>query len=182
MEAAVMSTKDKILGEVVSSTMTFLANHKINSQVEARVDQIAKMAEKERNRREAEESGRRQAEEILRSRHDEMYRQLMTVHHETVDTFVDELMDGVTEAAAAEIAMVDITGRPSTAAQAAASSEGVANDEGEVIRDLVSSMVLPEVEREMVRQQVAAEERKFIDAASDSVQNVIGSAQNGLTE
>lgn len=168
LESAVQSTKDKIVGEVVSSTLSFLANHKVNSGVEARINEVAKRAQQERNRREAEESGRRQAEEMLRLRHDEMFRQLMQVHHETVDTFVDELLDGVSETAAAETAFVEITGQPPVG-EAGADGAG----DGEVVRDLVSSMVLPQVEREIVRQQVAAEERKFVDAAAGSVQQAV---------
>lgn len=191
LEGAVQSAKDKIVGEVVSSTLNMLANHKVNAAVESRVDQLTAKAQRERNDREAEESGRRQAEEMLRQRHDEMYRQLMSVHHQTVDTFVDELLDGVTESTAAETALLQITGGLPAALQldtsagsgnaAAGSSEGAADD-SEVIRDLVSSMVLPQVEREMVRQQVAAEERKYVDAASDSIQRAVTDAQAGQAD
>eukprot|EP00750_Incisomonas_marina_P007997 INCI15140.1.p1 GENE.INCI15140.1~~INCI15140.1.p1 ORF type:complete len:674 (-),score=163.36 INCI15140.1:69-2090(-) len=183
LEGAVQSAKDKIVGEVVSSTLNMLANHKVNAAVESQADKLAAKAQRERNDREAEESGRRQAEEMLRQRHDEMYRQLMSVHHQTVDTFVDELLDGVTESTAAETALLQITGGLPAALQLdsgsgnAGGSEGA--DDSEVIRDLVSSMVLPQVEREMVRQQVAAEERKYVDAASDSVQRVVTDAQTG---
>jgi len=158
------------LGEVVSSTLNLLADHKVNNAIESKVDALAAKAIQLRNEREAEESGRRQAEEMLRLRHDEMYRQLMNVHHQTVDTFVDELLDGVTEATAAETAFAEISGHVPKAA-------AVDGEDSEVVRDLVSSTVLPQVEREMVRQQAAAEERKYVDAASDAVQGAIASVQ-----
>merc|ERR1712072_1407048 len=45
LEGAVQSTKDKILGEVVSSTMNFLANHKVNADIEVRAAEVANEAQ-----------------------------------------------------------------------------------------------------------------------------------------
>jgi hypothetical protein len=41
---------------------------------------MVQLAERDRRRREAEESGRRQAEQILSHREDALYKELMSVH------------------------------------------------------------------------------------------------------
>ncbi len=116
------------------------------------------------------------------------YRQLMVVHHQTVDSFVDELLDGVTESTAAETALAEVVlagGRRLQAPGAVGANGGggggggggAGADDDEVIRDLVASMVLPGVEREMVRLQAAAEGRQYVDAAAAAVNRVVGGAQ-----
>jgi hypothetical protein len=49
---------------------------------------MVKLAEDVRRRREAEESGRRQGEHILRNREDYLFRELMSVHQGSVDSYL----------------------------------------------------------------------------------------------
>ena len=49
---------------------------------------MVSLAEDVRKRREAEESGRRQAENILRQREDVLYKELMSVHQGSVDSYL----------------------------------------------------------------------------------------------
>jgi hypothetical protein len=53
---------------------------------------MVRLAEDMRRQREAEESGRRQGEAILRQREDVLYKELMSVHQGTVDSYLQNIM------------------------------------------------------------------------------------------
>ena len=50
------------------------------------------LAERRRRLREAEESGRRQVEERRRREEDEIFKQLMKIHQNTVDTYLEDII------------------------------------------------------------------------------------------
>jgi hypothetical protein len=50
------------------------------------------MAEEERRKREAGESGRRQGELVLRKREDVLYKELMSVHQGSVDSYLQNIV------------------------------------------------------------------------------------------
>lgn len=50
------------------------------------------MAERERHKREAAEAGRRQKEIRRRKEHDEMFKQVVKVHQETVDMYLQDII------------------------------------------------------------------------------------------
>ena len=180
VEEVVRSTREKIVGEVMSSTLNFLANHKKNMDTQNKINAMAAKAEELRRKREAEESGRRQAEEMLRRRHDEMFRQLMGVHHQTVDSYVDELIDEMSDTAAADAALKEISLSHAVMNPIINQLETGSAEESDVIRDLLSSMLLPEVEKRMVRREVEMEERRFVDAAHKSIQNMMSDVKEEL--
>lgn len=53
---------------------------------------MVRLAEDVRRRREAEESGRRQAESIQRAREDQLYKELMSVHQGSVDSYLQNIV------------------------------------------------------------------------------------------
>ena len=53
---------------------------------------MVRLAENERRKREAEESGARQAEQVLRQRQDELYKELMSVHQGSVDSYLQSII------------------------------------------------------------------------------------------
>ena len=61
MHDAMESTRDKMVGEVISSTLNFLANQRQMLLHESRISKIAAHAGKLRDNRESKESGTRQA-------------------------------------------------------------------------------------------------------------------------
>lgn len=180
VEEVVRSTREKIVGEVMSSTLNFLANHKKNMDTQKAINAMAVKAEELRRKREAQESGRRQAEEMLRRRHDEMFRQLMGVHHQTVDSYVDELIDEMSDTAAADAALKEISLSHSVMNPIINQLEAGNAQESDVIRDLLSSMLLPEVEKRMVRREIEMEERRFVDAAHKSITSMMSDVKEEL--
>ena len=82
-------------------------------------------------------------------------------------SFFDELMAMQADAIAHEKALSETSSRPSSAASNA--SRGGEESDGGEVKQLVASFLLPEVERQRVRQQVQQEERRFVDAAHTTI-------------
>merc|ERR1712072_795876 len=91
-EKAFEGVLESIQGSVISSTLDQLSKELLRFQQERRIAAMVKLAEKDRQLRQAQESGRRQAEERLREREDEMFRQIMGVHQGTVDSYLEEVL------------------------------------------------------------------------------------------
>ena len=115
---------------------------------------LSEKADKMRNDREAQESGRRQAEEMLRLRHDEMFRQLMNVHQQSVGGFVDGILDEVSESAAIDVALNELKKEKNVVAPMIDNLDLGTKQEGDVIKDLVSSMLIPDLERDMIKLEI----------------------------
>merc|ERR1712070_687116 len=99
-EKAFEGVLESIQGSVISSTLDQLSKELLRFQQERRIAAMVKLAEKDRQLRQAQESGRRQAEERLREREDEMFRQIMGVHQGTVDSYREEVLTKTGEQAA----------------------------------------------------------------------------------
>jgi len=164
---------DTLQGEVVSATLDFLAKELIRKKEAARVSLLADEAQKTRVEREAEEGGRRQAEENLRSRQDQLFQQVMQVHQGTADSFTDELLSERTDSVAYEQAISEIMQNEEAMAPVVAMKDQSQGENDSTVRDLVASFLLPEVERHRVRQRVQSAERRFVDAAHKSIDDVV---------
>lgn len=57
-----------------------------------RVQAFAMLAERERNKRESEEAGRRQLERHCRREMDEMFKQIMKVNQDSVETYLEDII------------------------------------------------------------------------------------------
>lgn len=158
---------DTVQGEAVSSTLDMLSKELVRKEEQERISGAIDQAREERREREAEEGGRRQAEDAVRGREDQMYEQVVRVHQGTAESYVDELMAMQADAIAHEKALSETSSRPSSAASNA--SRGGEESDGGEVKQLVASFLLPEVERQRVRQQVQQEERRFVDAAHTTI-------------
>ena len=84
----------------LGAQLDFLSKELVRLQEERRIQAFVMLAERERRMREAEESGRRQTEEQRRRTEDEMIKQIMKVHQNTVDGYLEDvLIDSVHETA-----------------------------------------------------------------------------------
>ena len=77
---------------IISKTMDSLSKELVRMKQERRIDAMVRLAENERRKREAEESGARQAEQVLRQRQDELYKELMSVHQGSVDSYLQSII------------------------------------------------------------------------------------------
>ncbi|CAE6927803.1 CFAP91, partial [Symbiodinium sp. CCMP2456] len=134
-------------------------------QEERRIAAMVKLAERDRQDRQAMESGRRQAEERLRAREDEMFRQIMGVHQGTVDSYLEEVLTNTVEQAAQSRALTEARLKAAKINQVVDMLEASAQEPEVVVRELVHSFNLPHVQREVLQRRVAQENQRFSEAA-----------------
>merc|ERR1719335_1399478 len=106
-ERAFEGALESIQGTVISQTLDQLSKELLRFQEERRIAAMVKLAERDRQLRQAQESGRRQAEERVREREDEMFRQVMGVHQGTVDSYLEEVLTTTVEQAARSRALTE---------------------------------------------------------------------------
>lgn len=81
-------------------TLDELAKELRKLEEERRIAVMVNLANRDRRLREAQESGTRQAEELLRAREDETFKRVMTLHQQTVDSYVESILASSVEQAA----------------------------------------------------------------------------------
>jgi hypothetical protein len=79
-----------------------LSKELVRLKQERRIAAMVRLAEDDRRRREAQESGRRQAEQKLRQREDELYKELLSVHQGSVDSYLQAIITKTVDNASAE--------------------------------------------------------------------------------
>lgn len=159
-------------GRVAGEMLSFL-NHQLQRRLEERrIDAMMKLAERERRRREAEESGRREEELKRQAIEDEAFRRIMGTNYETAESYLESIINSSIESSATllatEIAKKDaekITNFTSTAANRH-------GDDTIVARDLVAAFLFPEVEKEKLRKGLRIEQKKFRRAAENTVKDI----------
>ena len=108
---------------------------------------MVRLAEDVRRRREAEESGRRQAETILRKREDVLYRELMSVHQGSVDSYLQNIITNTIDTTSSLQAYEEAKLKVQTLNQFIDKVEERRNKPELLIKDLVSSFLIPDVQR-----------------------------------
>jgi hypothetical protein len=156
---------ESVQGGIVSQTLDQLSKELLRFQQERRIAVMVKLAERDRQLRQAQESGRRQAEERLRDREDEMFRQIMGVHQGTVDSYLEDVLTSTVEQAAQSRALTEARLKASKINQVVDSLEAAAQEPEVVVRELVHNFQLPHVQREVQQRRVATEDKKFSEAA-----------------
>lgn len=165
-EEGVMGT---VQGEVVSATLDFLSKELVRLSEHHKIATVVRAAEMARREREGEEGGRRQAEERIRAKQEVVYKQVMRVHAQSAESFVDALLGDTINAVATKDAERETHVRALVLGPIVDSLEAEA-ETGAVVKDLVASFLLPEVERRYVQLKVEVEERRFVEAARRAIE------------
>merc|ERR1719499_1988751 len=131
---------ESIQGKVISQTLDQLSKELLRFQEERRIAAMVKLAERDRQLRQAQESGRRQAEERLREREDEMFRQIMGVHQGTVDSYLEDVLTNTVDEAAQSKALAEARAK---AAKMSEVVDAMEEDPDEVVRKLMHNFNLP---------------------------------------
>mmetsp|Transcript_27481 Transcript_27481/g.84824 ORF Transcript_27481/g.84824 Transcript_27481/m.84824 type:complete len:302 (-) Transcript_27481:76-981(-) len=168
-EAAV----ETVAGEMASAMLDYLSKELVRREEMDRLNDLAKYADNERRTREAEEAGRRQAEEKLRARNDEVYKQVVAANLAAARTFVDEIVEGAVEEAAADQAVRALRQSETLAADLARAATCSPREEATArvafVKELVASFLTPAVEQMQVREEDREDEKHLADAAQKSV-------------
>lgn len=109
----------------------------------------------------------------------------MKVHQGTVESFVDEVAAETIDTVAAERAMreIGVAHEDLKKVLLGAKEAGGEDEDGRVVvRDLVAQFLVPEIDRQSLRRQVELEEKRFVNAAQQSIQQMVGDVKDALAE
>ena len=183
-EATIMqlrqSAQDSVQGEVVSAAVDYLAKELVRNQEEERIQGMVANAERTRRRRQAEESGRRQSEQEVRAREDKVFNEMLQLHQGTAETYVDEVVEDTVDEVAKERAELEIGVQAGALNPSMERLEDEGKQDGAVVKDLVASFLMPEVDRESLQRQVELEEKRFVNAAQGAIQEMVVQVEEEL--
>ncbi|XP_057707744.1 cilia- and flagella-associated protein 91 [Corythoichthys intestinalis] len=160
------------IGAELEYVFDTLSKELIRLQEERRIHAFTLLAERERLRREAEESGRRQAEERHRLEDDQIFREVVKVHQETVDLYFEDIILDTMEVTADQQAREEIRRVAKEVNDIAYAIEESRNNlqSEEIVSELVYGFLIPEVEKNIVRQRVHERQRRHLLAVRSIVE------------
>eukprot|EP00802_Teleaulax_amphioxeia_P010321 Tamp_10347.p1 GENE.Tamp_10347~~Tamp_10347.p1 ORF type:complete len:648 (+),score=223.68 Tamp_10347:95-2038(+) len=157
------------VGREVGQQLDYLTQELVRFKEERRINAMVLLAERQRSMREAEEKGKREEEEMRRATQDEMYRQIMQVHQGTVDTFLESILTQSVDETSRKQAMMEANAKASFLNTLVDDLETSDVSDADVVKDLVSSFLLPEVSRSDLRSQVKADQQRLVKAAHEEL-------------
>jgi len=181
-EKAIEGVLESIQGQVISQTLDQLSKELLRFQQERHIAAMVKLAERDRQLRQAQESGRRQAEERLREREDEMFRQIMGVHQGTVDSYLEEVLTSTVEQAAQSRALTEARLKAAKINQVVDSIEQASQEPEVIVRELVQNFNLPHVQREIVKRRIAVENKRFSEAARAGLDETYSRMEDSISD
>ncbi|ELU06518.1 hypothetical protein CAPTEDRAFT_90714, partial [Capitella teleta] len=160
-------------GSSMGDMLDFLSKELIRLQEERRIHAFSMLAERQRRIREAEESGKRQVEERRRREEDEIFKQVIKVHQNSVDTYLEDIIMFSVDSTADGQARQEISEQATKINDIAYAVEDQRTqlESEEIVSDLVHSFLLPEVQKQTVREKVMLQQRKFLQAAHNEIHN-----------
>ncbi|XP_041937816.1 cilia- and flagella-associated protein 91 [Alosa sapidissima] len=156
-----------VSGAVLVDMLDFLSKELVRLQEERRLHALTLLAERRRRMREAEESGRRQLEERRRREEDHIFKQVVKVHQDTVDLYLEDIILGTVEQTADAQAREEVqrlAEEVNNVAYAMEETRSVLQSE-EIVAELVYSFLLPEIQKISVRDKVRQSQRRHLQAA-----------------
>ncbi|CAN8195174.1 unnamed protein product [Coccothraustes coccothraustes] len=154
-------------GRALANMLDFLSKELVRLQEEQKIHALLMLAERQRRMREAEESGRRQLEESRRHEEDELFRQVVDVQDRTIDTYLEDVILSSMERTAEEQAREEIQKRAVEINDIAYKMESRQTrlQSEEIVAELVYNFLIPEAEKNFMRERVRQSQRKHIYAA-----------------
>lgn len=183
--AARNSALQDVAGRHAGQSLDFLSKELVRLQEERRIQAFAMLAERERRLREAEEGGRRAKEEARRQQTDEVFRQIVGVHQDCVDSFLENILIEATDTTAENVARREIREKARAIDRVAEELHASGADTTPtgamaIADDLVSTFLLPEAEKIAMRSVTANKQKKFQVAAHKELVDAMGDVERGL--
>ena len=150
-ERVLDGVSESLQADVIAKTLDNLSKELVRLKQERRIAGMVRLAEDVRRKREAEESGRRQAEQILRDREDVLYQELMSVHQGSIDTFLQNIFSKTIDKTSSFQAFQEAKLKAQTLNKFIDKVESKKNNPEVLIKDLVSSFLIPDVQRKQVQ-------------------------------
>ncbi|XP_077985576.1 cilia- and flagella-associated protein 91-like isoform X2 [Glandiceps talaboti] len=166
-ESFVEEAMAQMEGAAIGDMLDFLSKELIRLQEERRIHAFSMLAERQRRIREAEESGRRQLEERRRREEDEIFKQVVKVHQNSVDTYLEDIILMSVDNTADKQARTEIQDFAEKINDVAYEMEDRRTklDSEEIVSELVHGFLLPEVRKQTVKDKVKSQQRKHLLAA-----------------
>ncbi|XP_057401946.1 cilia- and flagella-associated protein 91 isoform X2 [Balaenoptera acutorostrata] len=154
-------------GWVLADMFDFLSKELVRLQEERRVHALAMLAERQRRMREAEESGRRQVEERRLQEEDQIFKEVIKVHQSTVTSYLEDIILNTEENTAEEQARAEIEKMAEEINDIAYEMESRRTQlqSEEIVAELVYSFLIPELQKDFVKEKVRNAQQKHILAA-----------------
>lgn len=108
-----------------------------------------------------QEAGRRNAEEIVRAREQCLYEEVVKMNQGTVDSYLNWIINDTVERASDRQASIMANLRKKEMNQHLESYERRFNNNETLIRDLVQTFLLPNVQRSRLQKKIQLEQRRF---------------------
>ncbi|XP_076015232.1 cilia- and flagella-associated protein 91 [Genypterus blacodes] len=161
-----------VVGSQLQHLFDTLNKEMVHLQEERRIHAFVLLAEREFRLRNAAESGRRQVEERRRKEADEIFKQVIQVHQDTVDCFLEDIILETVEQRADQQAREEIHRMAQEVNDLTYAVEESRNNlqSEEIVSELVYGFLIPETQRDRVRQSVHQKQRKHMQAARRIIQ------------
>ncbi|KAJ8679268.1 hypothetical protein QAD02_015055 [Eretmocerus hayati] len=162
-------------GKTISKMLTFLTEELKRLQDEKRAHALALLAERERLKKRIEQSSKEQRELNRRRELDEMYRHILKVNQESVETYLEDIVkDGIEWVSQKEATkyIVDLADKIDAIAKDVEQNEEKIDEEG-MVSDMVYNFVLPEVEKESARKRLHERQQSYLCAAHAAIYDEI---------
>jgi len=164
------------VGREAGAMLDYLNRELVRFKEERRIFAMVMLAERQRSMREAEEKGKRSEEETRRAKQDEMYRQVMQVHQGTVETYLASVLSDAVHSTAEKQSMVEANAKASFLNELIDDLDGSARTDEDMVRDMVSAFLLPEVSRDDLQTQVKAVQSSRLRAAHEELLGAVAAA------
>ncbi|KAM5281118.1 cilia- and flagella-associated protein 91 [Ctenodactylus gundi] len=158
-------------GRALADMLDFLSKELVRLQEERRIHAFAMLAERQRRMREAEESGRRQVELKRLREEDEIFKEVIKVHHSTVASYLEDIILSTEESTADQQARAEIEKVAEEINNIAYELEKRRTQlqSEEIVAELVYSFLIPEVQKDFIKEKVRTAQRKHILAAHEII-------------
>ena len=175
------SMADGVQGSLISEALDSLSKELVRLKQEQRISFMVRLAEERRRKQESEESGRRQAEEVLRAREDSLYREVVTTNQTTVDSYLTHLFTNAVRDASQQQALDEAYLRAYQINRLMDNIETRMNRPEVIVRDLVHSFLIPEIDRRRLRRGIALEEKRHLFTARKMIEEAAKRAKHDLS-
>lgn len=175
---AVESSIAAAQGEMVGATLQFLSTELVRLKEARKIQAMAMIAERTRRMREAVESGKREAELAARQAEHERYRAVMRIRQGTVDKYLEEVVSTKLEGLAEEVATKEALLKAERINEVVDKLEERYNRPQVIVQDLLASFLLPEVDRQLAREEVAIDQAKISLAVRDALADAVDTVRS----
>ena len=153
-EAKILGLK----GKLVSDTLEYVSKELLRITEEQRIREYVEEAREERYNREAVEMGKRQAEKKLKDREDTFFEEIMEVHKESVEDYLDDIFDFSSAFLCRKTAM-RITEVKKDEYEGNWNRDN--DDYGKIIKDFLECFLIPNIDKKKLRKRIIVVEKRF---------------------